>query len=311
MRMKEQRRAKYIRYRKEQKRKKLLLFCLLVFLLLAGGIIRWRSREQNAGAVQEPQGTGIEQGTDLLQVHFIDVGQGDATLITCKGHAMLIDAGDNSKGTAIQLYLKKQGVEKLDYLIGTHPDADHIGGLDVIITKFDCDIVMMPGIERDTASCRDVKMAMEYRGYKNTLPVPGTEYSLGDAVFTVIAPNREYGEDYNNASVGILLKFGNTGFVFTGDAESEAEEDMLQNGIDLKADVLKAGHHGSSDSTSEAFLDAVQPSCVVVSCGKDNDYGHPHKTVLNRLEERGITLYRTDEQGSIVAFSDGEKVSFQ
>ncbi|MGN0377914.1 MAG: ComEC/Rec2 family competence protein, partial [Suilimivivens sp.] len=225
-------------------------------------------------------------------------------------HAMLIDAGDNSKGTTVQLYLKKQGVEKLDYLVGTHPDADHIGGLDVIITKFPCDRVIMPAVERDSAAFRDVVMAMDYKGYENTLPVPGAEYRLGDAVFTIIAPNRDYGEDYNNHSVGILLQYGDTGFLFTGDAEEEAEADMLKNGIALKADVLKAGHHGSSDASSVAFLDAVRPSFVVVSCGKDNDYGHPHEGLLRRLKERGIFLYRTDDQGSIIAVSDGEKITW-
>lgn len=301
--MKDKKRAKYIRRQKEQKQKKILLFCLLIFSLMAG--ILWGVQESG----EEIQESRVKNG-EVLEVHFIDVGQGDATLIKCGEHAMLIDAGDNSKGTALQLYLKKQGVERLDYLIGTHPDADHIGGLDVIITKFDCDRVIMPQVERDTASFRDVVMAMEYKEYENTPPEPGMTYQLGNAVFTIIGPNGSYEDNYNNDSVAIILAYGSTRFIFTGDAESEAEADILAAGIDLKADVLKVGHHGSSDSTSEAFLEAVSPSFAVISCGEGNPYGHPHQRTLNALRKQEISVYRTDEQGSIIALSDGKEISW-
>ncbi|MBQ9928495.1 MAG: MBL fold metallo-hydrolase [Lachnospiraceae bacterium] len=248
------------------------------------------------------------QKQEGLEVHFVDVGQGDATLIICGEHAMLIDAGDNNKGTAVQYYLQKQGVTKLDYLIGTHPDADHIGGLDVIITKFDCNRIIMPEVQRDMATYRDVIDAMEYKQYRNTRPMVGTQYFLGDAVFTVVAPVGNYGEEYNNYSVGILLTYGENKFLFTGDAERMAEYDMLQTGIDLSADVLKVGHHGSSDSTSKSFLEAVSPKYAVISCGADNDYGHPHRRTMDILEESGIAVYRTDELGDIVFYSDGQNI---
>lgn len=257
-----------------------------------------------ASEAGEPAAEGSE-----LQVHYIDVGQGDATLILCGGEAMLIDAGDNSKGTTVQLYLQKQGVSSLKYMIGTHPDADHIGGMDVIITKFDCDTVIMPDVESDTAAYRDVIDAMEYRNYKNTLPVVGDTYALGDASFTIIAPNQEY-PDPNNCSVGILLIYGSSRFLFTGDAETEAEEDILKNGIDVSADVLKAGHHGSSTSTGAVFLDAVSPSFAVISCGRDNAYGHPHEETLSAFQNAGIEVFRTDEQGSIIAVSDGKSITW-
>lgn len=244
-----------------------------------------------------------------LQVHFIDVGQGDATLIICGNDSMLIDAGDNNKGTTVQLYLQKQGIESLTYLIGTHPDSDHIGGLDVIMTKFDCGTIIMPDVSSDTATYRDVIDTMEYRNYKNTLPQVGDTYSLGDAEFTIIAPNNEYSDD-NNASVGIRLVHGNNVFLFTGDAEAEAEADILQNGIDLKADVLHAGHHGSDTSGSRDFISAVSPTYAVISCGADNPYGHPHEQTLTVLREQGIQLFRTDVQGSIVAVSDGESIAW-
>lgn len=244
-----------------------------------------------------------------LQVHYIDVGQGDATLIVCDGEAMLIDAGDNSKGTAVQFYLQKQGVKSLKYMIGTHPDADHIGGMDVIITKFDCDTIMMPDKESDSATYRDVIDAMDYKGYKNTMPAVGDTYPLGSATFTIIAPNKPY-PDTNNCSIGIVLTHGSNRFLFTGDAEVEAENDILNNGIDIAADVLKVGHHGSSTSTGEAFLEAVGPEYAVISCGVDNSYGHPHEETLAALKNAGVKVFRTDEQGSIIAESDGKSITW-
>lgn len=246
-----------------------------------------------------------------MQIHYIDVGQGDCTLILCEGHAMLIDAGKDGKGTAVQLYLQKQGVSKLDYVIATHPDSDHIGGLDVILTKFDCGTILMPDCTNDTTAYRDVIDTMNYRNYKNTLPIVGSTYSLGDAVFTIIAPNsNDYGDNTNNYSIGIKLVHGTNSFIFTGDAEEAAEQDILKNGIDLQADVLKVPHHGSRTASSADFLNSVNPAYAVISCGEGNSYGHPHAEVLNNLRSMGVQVFRTDEQGSIVAVSDGETITF-
>ena len=159
-----------------------------------------------------------------MQVHFIDVGQGDATLIACDGHFMLIDAGNNDKGTAVQSYLMSQGVQKLDYVIGTHPDADHIGGLDVVIYKFDCDTIIMPNVANDTRTYDDVVQAMKSKGYQTTYPAVGETYTLGGAAFTIVAPNADYGNDMNYWSVGVLVQNGNNRFLFTGDAEEKAED---------------------------------------------------------------------------------------
>lgn len=245
-----------------------------------------------------------------MQVHFIDVGQGDATLISCDGHYMLIDAGNNDKGTTVQSYLMSQGVEKLDYVIGTHPDADHIGGLDVVIYKFDCDTIIMPDVANDTRTYDDVVQAMKSKGYQTTYPVVGETYTLGGATFTIVAPNADYGNDMNDWSVGVLVQNGNNRFLFTGDAEEKAEEDILNNGIDISADVYAAAHHGSKTATSQAFLDKVSPTYVVISAGEGNKYGHPHAEVLNRLRAAGISVFRTDEQGTIVATSDGNDITW-
>lgn len=245
-----------------------------------------------------------------MQVHFIDVGQGDATLIACDGHYMLIDAGNNDKGTTVQSYLMSQGVEKLDYVIGTHPDADHIGGLDVIIYKFNCDTIIMPDVANDTRTYDDVVQAMKSKGYQTTYPVVGETYTLGGATFTIVAPNADYGNDMNDWSVGVLVQNGNNRFLFTGDAEEKAEEDILNNGIDISADVYAAAHHGSKTATSQAFLDKVSPTYVVISAGEGNKYGHPHAEMLNRLRAAGISVFRTDEQGTIVATSDGNDITW-
>lgn len=242
-----------------------------------------------------------------LEIHYMDVGQGDATLITCNGEAMLIDAGDNSCGTKLQNYIRKQGVKSLKYMIGTHPDADHVGGMDVIITKFDCDMILLPDYQSDTQTYRDVLDAVIYRNEYVTVPKVGECYTLGDAEFTVLSPSRIY-EDSNNNSIALRLTYGERSFLFTGDAEYEAESDMLQGNQSLQSDVYKVGHHGSKTATSEQFLRTVSPKYAVISCGSDNDYGHPHAEVLNRLREYGVQVFRTDEQGSIIATCDGSNI---
>lgn len=244
-----------------------------------------------------------------MQVHFIDVGQGDATLLMCGGEAMLIDAGDDSKGTAVQNYLKKQGVSRLKYLVLTHTDADHIGGSDVIISKFQVDNVFIGDFPKENRVYRNLMDALAYRGYPWSTPEVGSRYTLGTAEITILAPNRSY-DDPNNCSIALLVENGEDSFLFTGDAEEEAEEDILANGLSVDCDVFKAGHHGSKTSNSTAFLEAVSPQKVVISCGEDNSYGHPHAGPLNTFRSMGAEVYRTDEQGSIVATSTGEEITW-
>lgn len=246
---------------------------------------------------------------DEMKVHFIDVGQGDATLITCGGHAMLIDSGDDSKGTAIQNYLKKQNIKKLDYLILTHPDADHIGGAPVIITKFEIDKVFVSNYEKDTKTYQKLIQALDNKRLKYTTPDVGAQYSLGTATITILAPNDTY-DNPNDASVACIIQNGNNKFLFTGDAEENAEEDILDNGINISADVYHVGHHGSRYSTSKDFFDAVKPSYAVISCGEGNSYGHPHAEPLNTFRMNGVKVFRTDEEGTIIATSDGKKITF-
>lgn len=282
-----------------------ILNLILVMAVLLGGI--------SAGTViTQASGRKTDAGTgkpEKMEVHFIDVGQGDATLVTCGGHSMLIDAGDNTKGTAVQNYLKKQNVKKLDYLVLTHPDADHIGGAAVIVTKFKIDKVFMSDFEKDNKTYQNLIRSLDNKHLKYITPKAGSTYTLGTAEITMLAPNDSY-DNPNDASVALIIKNGKNRFLFTGDAEENAEADILANGIDISADVYKAGHHGSRTSTSQKFFEAVKPSSAVISCAEDNSYGHPHAETLNTFRMNKVAVYRTDEAGTIIASSDGEKITF-
>ena len=244
----------------------------------------------------------------FLKVHFIDVGQGDSILAEADGHFLLIDAGENDQGETVVSYLKQAGVHKLDYVIGTHPHSDHIGGLDDVLNAFPAETLILPPKEHTTKTFEDVLDAAAAQNLKLTKPVPGTSYPLGDAQFTILSPLKDYGDDLNNWSVGIRLVFNDTSFIMCGDAEELAETDMVNSGEVLSADVLKAGHHGSSTSSCEAFLKKVSPPWAVIQCGKDNSYGHPHRETLEKLQKNGIQILRTDQLGTIIASSDGSSV---
>lgn len=260
--------------------------------------------------------TGIDSGEsgkpvsgDGLYVHFIDVGQGDAALITCGDDAMMVDFGNNDKGTLVQKYLQDQGIDHLDYAVGTHPDADHIGGMDVVLYKFDTKNVWMPDIAADTNTYRDVIDTCKNRGYEPVCPQAGETYPLGEAGVKVLAPLYGY-DDTNSSSIGLMIIYGDTKFLLCGDATAETERDMLARWKNLSADVFKLSHHGSSSSNTEEFLYAVDPDAVVISCAAGNDYGHPHREVVASLKEMGVDVYRTDLQGTLIACSDGETITW-
>lgn len=244
-----------------------------------------------------------------LTVNYMDIGQGDSILIESDGKFMLIDAGKASESDVVISYLKNKGVSTLDYVIWTHPDADHIGGSAEVMKAFAVKQVLMPHKSHTTKTFYNLLSVIKEKGLKITSPKAGSAYTLGASSFVVIAPNRDY-EDNNNSSIGIKLIHGNTSFVFIGDAEKESITDMLHNDIDLKADVLMAGHHGSDTSTTAELLKAVAPDYTVISVGKDNSYDHPAKTTLELLSNNNIKIYRTDENGTITASSDGSKISF-
>lgn len=248
--------------------------------------------------------------TSKMEVHFMDVGQGDATLITCGEHAMLIDAGPDEKGTAIQLYLQKQGISSLDYIVITHYDTDHAGGADVILQKFDCQTIIMPDYVQDNTAYRNIIQVMKGKNYKFTTPVAGTEYMLGDAKITLLSPVGAYTDDANNNSICLRVDHGTNSFLFTGDADSSIEKALMASGQNLDVDVFKIAHHGSKYSNSEEFIKKISPKYAVISCGANNSYYHPHAAVLNILRAEGISTYRTDEQGLVLATSKDNTITF-
>lgn len=258
--------------------------------------------------IDQPIGRAAVNGE--LSVHFIDVGQGDAALILSDGEAMLIDTGIYEGAQELIDYIHAQGVQKLTYAVATHPHSDHIGAMDEVITKFPIESFLKTEAVNDNKPYRYMMEELADKKTNVINPQSGDSYQLGQAQFTVLAPlSMDYGSNLNNSSIVIRLDYGDTSFLFTGDAEIEEELDLVENGI-APADVLKVGHHGSETSSSNTFLDAVRPACAVISCGRGNRYGHPDAEVLKRLEEREVEILRTDEKGSIVFHSDGKELSW-
>lgn len=245
-----------------------------------------------------------------LEVHFIDVGQADSILIKIGSDSMIIDAGNNDDSNLVVNYIKSQGISDLDYVIGTHPHEDHIGGLDAVINSFEIDKVLMPKQKSTTKTFEDVLVAIKDKGLKVTTPKVGDTYNLGQAEWTILAPSQEENDETNNASIVIKLEYGNNSFMFTGDAEELSEMEILKTG-ELSSDVLKVGHHGSSSSTSRSFLNEINPTYAVISVGVDNSYGHPHSEVIERLTNKNIEILRTDELGTIIFSSDGNNLKYK
>lgn len=283
-----------------------ILGIILILFLLAGCSL----------TIETQAGPPISEES-FLKVHFIDVGQGDATLIQQinqdNTYNMLIDAGNNGDGGYLVEYLKDQGVKTLDYIIGTHPHSDHIGGLDDVIKGFQVGAIIMPKVMANTRTFEEVMEAVSDKGLSITSPVPGTSYPLGEAEFTILAPNSDDYASLNDYSIANRLVFGSNSFIFTGDAEALSEEEILNNfnKRDLASDVFKLAHHGSSTSNTEDFLEAINPSYGIISCGQDNSYGHPHREIMAQLKARNILVFRTDLHGTIVINSDGKDISIE
>lgn len=246
---------------------------------------------------------------DSISIHFIDVGQGDSILIKAGSEAMMIDAGNPGDKDEIIDYLEAQNVDELDYLIGTHPHADHIGGMDDIIDTFPINTILMPDVTSNTNVFENILDSVDRKGITITVPEVGDNYNLSAAQFTVLAPNGSGYEDLNNDSIVIRLVFKETSFLFVGDAEDISEREMLNNEYELDSDLLKVGHHGSDYSSSAPFLNAVSPKYAVISVGEGNSYGHPTAGALARLASVGAEVYRTDLSGTIVATSDGTNIT--
>lgn len=296
---------------------------VLLFLLILMGAAFCFSSYLEFGDTEVPTSavnSFIDKDADL-EIHYIDVGQGDCSLIKWEGAAVLIDCGERENADKVLKYLEKQGVEKLDIIIATHPHSDHIGAMGDIISEIDADRVIAPKVSADmtptTKTYERFLTALQEKALKLTAAKPGTVYALMGKTsasmekqppkLEILAPAADY-DDLNNYSVVVRMTYGNTSYLFTGDAEAEAEKDILNSGADVSADVLKAGHHGSSTSTSEKFLEAVSPEICVIQCGEGNSYGHPHAEILERLESFGVKCFRNDISGTVIIYSDGEEI---
>ncbi len=246
-----------------------------------------------------------------LQIHVIDVGNADSIWITNGGRHLLIDAGEKESGDEVVTYLRGHGVERLDMVIATHADADHIGGMRTVLEAFPADrflMAFMPeGYEPTTAVYLNLLETLDKRNIAVTEAEPGARYTLGSVRLDILGPAGMF-EEKNNQSVVCALTFGERRFLFMGDAEKEAENALLSAGCDLSADWIKLGHHGSSSSSRRAFLERVSPETAVITCGAGNSYGHPHEETLDTLRALDIAWYRSDRDGTIVTACDGKTI---
>lgn len=244
-----------------------------------------------------------------FEVHFIDVGQADSALIECDGETMMIDGGNVADSNVVAAYLKKEDVTELNYVVCSHAHEDHVGGLSGALSVTKADNIYAPKTEANTKAYKNFKKKAEEQNVEIKHPNVGDEIQLGSSTVEFLGPVDENGKDLNSTSIVLKITYGNTSFLFTGDAESDEEEEILNSGADLKSTVLKVGHHGSRTSTSYPFLREVMPQYAVISVEKGNSYGHPNEETLSKLSDAGVEVYRTDESGDIVMTSDGNSIN--
>lgn len=278
--------------------KKIKLMLLLIIALVTCGCINSKNSIGNNIA---------DVGN---RVHFIDVDQGDSILVESDGEYMLVDAGEENKGDVVVDYINSLGISCLKYAVATHPHSDHIGGMDDVINNIDVQNIIMPDAITTTKCFENMLDAAENKNVNVIEAIAGNSFELGNFNCTIVGPINE-SEDMNNNSVVIKLTYGEDKILLTGDCSKAEERDIVNSGADISADLLKAGHHGSSTSGTEEFIKSVNPGAAVISCGRDNDYGHPHKETMDTFNKHNIEVYRTDTMGTIVADCSGNGISIK
>ena len=258
-------------------------------------------------------------GTAELEVHFLNVGQGDCTIVLCDGEAMVIDGGPPGTSDYVYSYIRNTlELAEVQTVVSTHPHLDHVGGLPAVLNAAPAETILTPVLDWDSKAFRRMMEYADLSGAQVEVPSEGEYFPLGGATVTVLhcwpeamsltEPDGKRYSRTNDTSIVVRIDYGDTSFIVTGDAEDYSEYMMIDSGMDLKADVLRVGHHGSRYSTTGEFLRAVQPAYAVISVARDNSYGHPHPETLERLEKAGARVLRTDELGTVVMASDGKKV---
>lgn len=250
-----------------------------------------------------------QASADKMYVSFIDVGQGNCTLLRCGGKAILVDSGEVGAAQTVINYIKNLGIDELNCVLVTHPHTDHMGAMTKILYEFKIDDLIMPEIPEEiipTNKTYEKFLTAVSDNAGNVIAAkPGETYSYGEMKLEIFAPLRDY-DNLNDMSAVSRISYGDTSVMFTGDATTTVEKDLLKKNINYSATVLNVGHHGSKTSSSEAWLRAVNPKYAVISCGVNNDYGHPHSLITKRLEEFGIEYFETDLLGTIVFESDSK-----
>ena len=283
-------------------KKKTIIILVLLALLAAAWFL----------LPDEPQQPEVPQNVEgELVIHFIDVGQADCILLEYGDYTLLIDGGNRDDGQLVVSYLEQQGIEELDAVVCTHAHEDHVGGLPSVLAVYPTGAVYAPTRTYASNVFDDFMYYADQQRLEVIIPQPGDTLHTGDLTITVMGPVESYAET-NDTSIVLRVDFGETSFLFTGDMEVAAENDMLDywgEDYDWQVDVLKVGHHCSDTSSGYCFLNETMPTHAVVSVGEDNSYGHPHKEPMERLEDAGCIIYRTDEMGTILAVSDGKEVT--
>ena len=284
-------------------KKKFLALLLILGMFLCGCEIAYYPAEV-------PTTPAFTEG-ETLTVHYINVGQADSILLECEGQFMLIDGGNKEDGQLVISYLQQQGVEELEAVICTHAHEDHVGGLPSVLAVFPVKAVYAPTKTYSSKVFDSFLHYVDQQGLEVTIPAPGDKLALGGVDMTVVGPVKSYAET-NDTSIVVLADYNDTRFLFTGDMETPAENDMLDywgDRIDWNVDVLKAGHHGSDTSSGYRFVYAADPEYAIVSVGTGNTYGHPNESVLSRYADAGIPLFRTDELGHVIVTTDGTNIA--
>ena len=284
------------------KKRWIALLWIAVLLLTAG-----------CGTPAETESSSPSSGETLenaaFEIYFFDVGQADSALVRCDGETMLIDGGNAGDGDDVVSYLRSLGVTELDVMVSTHSDEDHLGGLPDVLEAFDVETLYVDGNPAETKIYQRFCDTAASKSLSFTDPSPGDCFDLGDSTVTFLGPV-SLDKDPNENSVILRIDYGETSYLFTGDAMAGEEKELVDAGADLSADVLKVAHHGGAESTNYVFLREVMPDYAVISVGEGNKYGHPTEDVLSRLRDVGAAVYRTDELGTIICRSDGRYIEF-